>query len=213
MLKYEIVGLTGDALERPDAVASPIFYLPIFDGDQTDISIVLHTAISNNSVSAEVQSIINRLDSDLAVFGVQTANELVDDTIQGRKYMTLLFGVFAGLAIVLATVGLYGVVSWGVLQRRNEIAIRMAIGASANDVLKMILLRGLRPTVAGVIAGIPCALLATRFLRSLLFEIHPSDPFTFVAVPVLLLAIASLAAFVPAMRAARIDPAIGLKIE
>ncbi len=146
-------------------------------------------------------STIHQLDSDLAVFGVQTISQLVGDTIQGRRYMTLLFGAFAILAIVLANVGLYGTVSWGVLQRRNEIAIRIAIGASRNDVVKMVLLRGLRPTIAGVAAGIPCALLTLRFLRSLLFQIRPSDPLTFAAVPLLLLAIASLASFLPAIRA------------
>ena len=213
LLNYEIVGLAGDALERPDAAAQPIFYLPIFDGDSDDVNIVLHTATADSGVSVQAQSVIHQLDSDLAVFGVQTVSQLVGDTIQGRRYMTLLFGAFAILAIVLATVGLYGTVSWGVLQRRNEIAIRIAIGASRNDVVKMVLARGLRPTIAGVVAGIPCALLTLRFLSSLLFETRPSDPLTFAAVPLLLLAIAALASFLPAVRAARIDPMIGLKIE
>ncbi len=213
LLKYEIVGVAGNAIERPDAAVEPVFYLPIFDGDSDDVSIVLHTANASSGVSAEAQSIIHQVDSDLAVFGVQTVSELVDDTIQGRRYMTLLFGAFAILAIVLATVGLYGVVSWGVLQRRNEIAIRMAIGASAGEVLKMVLLNGLRPTISGLIVGLPCALLAARLLRSMLFQVGASDPFTFVAVPLLLLAIASLASLLPAMRAARIDPSIGLRIE
>ncbi len=156
---------------------------------------------------------IHRLDSDLAVFGVQNMSEVVDDTIQGRKYMTLLFGSFALLAIILATVGLFGVVSWGVLQRRNEIAIRMTIGASTNHVLGMVVMKGLRPTIAGLVAGIPCALLGAQFLRSLLFQVRPADPFTFIAVSVLLLAVASTASLVPAARAARTDPLIGLRIE
>lgn len=213
LLKYQVVGLAGDALGRPDAAAEPIFYLPIFDGDSNDINIVLHTAMPDSAVAAQAQAVIRQLDSDLAVFGVQTVSQLIGDTIQGRKYMTLLFGAFAILAIVLATVGLYGVVSWGVLQRQNEIAIRMAVGASRNDVVNMILLKGLRPTIAGLMVGIPCALLALRLLRTLLFQIRPTDPFTFVVVPLLLLAIAALASFLPAIRAARIDPTIGLRIE
>jgi ABC-type antimicrobial peptide transport system permease subunit len=178
LVKYEIVGMVGDALERPDAATQPIFYLPIFDGDSDDINIVLHTADTGTRVSARAQSIIHRLDSDLAVFGVQTVDELVSDTIQGRRYMAGLFGAFAILAIVLATVGLYGVVSSGVLQRRNEIAVRIAVGASGTDIAKMILLRGFRPTIVGIVVGIPCALVAVRFLRSLLFEIRPSDPYS-----------------------------------
>jgi predicted permease len=212
-LRYEIIGVVGDALERPETSAEPIFYLPIFDGDSTDVSIVLNTAIPTRVFSNEARSIIHQLDSDLAVFGLQTMSESVDNTIKGRKYITLLFGAFAIVAIVLATVGLYGVVSWGVLQRTNEITIRMAMGASANNVLRMILLKALQPTMAGVIVGVPCALLAARLLRSFLFQVRPSDPFTFVVVPVLLLGVASFASFVPALRATRIDPMIGLRSE
>lgn len=213
LLKYEIIGVAGDALERPDGAVEPIFYLPILDGDATEISVVLHTAATGSAVAAEARSIIHQLDPDLAVFGVQTVSELVDGTIHGRKYMTLLFASFAILAIVLATVGLYGVVSWGVFERRNEIAIRMTIGATAGDVLKMIVLKGLRPVMTGVIVGLPCAAFAADLLRSWLFEIQPVDRFTFVAVPLLLVAIASFASFLPALRAARVDPAAGLRVE
>ncbi|MGA8597433.1 MAG: ABC transporter permease [Bryobacteraceae bacterium] len=212
LLNYEIVGIAGDALERPDAGVEPIFYLPILDGDATEINVVLHT-VAGSRVSAEARSIIRQLDPDLAVFGVQTVSELMDGTIHGRKYITLLFASFAVLAMALATVGLYGVVSWGVVERRNEIAIRMTIGATAGDVLKMIVLRGLRPVMTGVIVGLPCAAFAARLLRTQLFEIQPGDPFMFVAVPLLLVAIASLASFLPALRAVRVDPAAGLRVE
>ncbi len=213
LLKYEIVGVAGDALERPDAAAAPIFYLPIFDGDSMEVNIVLHTVNAASGISALAESTIHQLDSELAVFGAQSVNQLVSGTIQSRKYMTLLFGAFAILAIVLATVGLYGVVSWGVLQRRSEIALRMAVGASRDDVLKMIVLKGLRPTILGVMAGIPCALMSLRVLRGQLFQVRPTDPFTFVAVPLLLVAVATLASLLPAIRAARIDPMIGLRVE
>ncbi len=213
LLNYEIVGIAGDALERPDSAVEPIFYLPILDGDATEINVVLHTATSASEVSAEARSIIRQLDPDLAVFGAQTVSELVDGAIHGRKYITLLFASFAVLAIALAAVGLYGVVSWGVVERRNEIAIRMTIGATASDVLKMIVLGGLRPVMTGVIVGLPCAAFAARLLRTQLFEIQPGDPFTFVAVPLLLVAIASLASFLPALRAVRVDPAAGLRVE
>lgn len=213
LLRYEVIGVTADAVERPDATAQPVFYLPIFDGDSQDVNIVLHTGNAQTSISREAQSVIHQLDSDLAVFGVQAFGELVSSTIQSRTYMAGLFGAFATLAIVLAVAGLYGVVSSGVLQRRNEMALRMAIGASGNDIFRMTLLRGLRPTIAGVIAGVICALIAVRFLRSLLFEIRPTDPLTFVAAAFLLLGCASLASFLPARRAARIDPIAGLRSE
>ncbi len=213
LLKYEIVGVTRDALDRPDAGARPVFYLPMFDGDSGDVNIVLHTAGAGASIPAQARAAIHQLDSDLAVFGVHTVNEVVGETIQDRRHVAGLFGAFAILAIVLATVGLYGVVSSGVVQRRNEIAVRMAIGAGTGDVLRMVLLSGLRPAIAGVFAGIPCALAAGRFFRTLLFEIHPADPVTLAAVVLMLLACASLASIVPARRAARIDPTIGLRAE
>ena len=124
-----------------------------------------------------------------------------------------LLVVFAGIAIILAAAGLYGVVSWGVSQRVNEIAIRMALGATPGEVHRMVLLKGLRPTFLGIAIGIPMAISASGLLRGLLFEVGAVDPFTFTIVPLMLLAVAVLACSVPAIRATRIDPTIGLRAE
>lgn len=212
-LKYEIVGVVGNSLQRPDAPAEPIFYLPIFDGDQTDINVILHTTNVDAGVLAQAQQSVHQIDSDLAVFGVQTISSLVEESVRGRRYMTLLFEIFGSLAILLAVVGLYGVVSGGVLQRTNEIAIRMAVGASRREVLAMVLARGLRPVITGVLIGLPAAVVAVRFLRSQLFETSPSDPLTLIVIPLMLLFIASLASFAPAFRASRMDPMVSLRTE
>jgi ABC-type antimicrobial peptide transport system permease subunit len=153
------------------------------------------------------------MDADLPVFGTQLVSELVGETARDRQFTMSLIALLAGLAAILAAVGLYGVVSWGVSQRVNEICIRIALGATPGEVRKMILLKGLRPALVGVAIGIPCAALATGLLRSLLFQVSPVDPLTFAAVPLLLLVVAAVASWLPAIRATRIDPTAGLRSE
>lgn len=144
---------------------------------------------------------------------IQLVSESVGNTARDRQFTMTLIASLAGLAVVLAAVGLYGVVSWGVSQRVNEISIRMALGATYGGVRKMILLQGLRPALVGVAFGIPGAALATGLLRSLLFQVRPFDPLTFAVVPLILLAVAAVASLLPAIRATRIDPTAGLRAE
>jgi len=212
-LRYEVVGVVANVLERPQAAAHPTFYVPILDGDFTDISVILHTTNNPHSVVTEARSIVHRMDADLPVFGTQLVSELVGETARDRQFTMSLIALLAGLAAILAAVGLYGVVSWGVSQRVNEICIRIALGATPGEVRKMILLKGLRPALVGVAIGIPCAALATGLLRSLLFQVSPVDPLTFAAVPLLLLVVAAVASWLPAIRATRIDPTAGLRSE
>jgi ABC-type antimicrobial peptide transport system permease subunit len=153
------------------------------------------------------------MDADLSVFGVQFVSDAIGDTARDRQFIMTLLALFAGLAVILAAVGLYGVVSWGVSQRVNEISIRIALGADHAEVRKMILLQGLRPAFIGVAIGLPAAALAADLLRSLLFQVRPLDPLTFTVVPFGLLATAALASSLPAIRATRIDPTIGLRSE
>jgi putative ABC transport system permease protein len=213
LLRYEVIGVAANVLERPQAAAYPTFYVPILDGDFTDISVILHTTNTPRSIVTEARSIVHRMDADLPVFGIQLVSESVGETARDRQFTMTLIASLAGLAVVLAAVGLYGVVSWGVSQRVNEISIRMALGATFGEVRKMILLEGLRPALLGVAIGIPGAAFATGLLRSLLFQVRPFDPLTFVVVPLMLLAVAALASLLPAIRATRIDPTAGLRSE
>lgn len=125
----------------------------------------------------------------------------------------LLFGVFAGIALVISMVGIYGVISYAVSQRTHEIGIRMALGAQAKDVLRMVVWRGMRLTFVGVAIGLASALALTRIMRNLLFEVSPADPATFTLITLSLIAVAFIASYIPARRATKVDPLIALRSE
>jgi predicted permease len=212
-LRYRVVGVSGDVLERPQAPAQPTFYLPLLDGDSTDLVIILHTAIDPGSVAGGARSAVRRVDPDLAVFGIRSMEESVNQTTRDQQFVMTLLAAFAGIAMVLAAVGLYGVVSWGVSQRVKEIAIRIALGATGREVHRMVLLKGLRPALLGIAIGIPAAASLTGLMQGFLFGVRPIDPLTFTVVPLLLLGITVLACSVPAVRATRVDPTIGLRVD
>jgi putative ABC transport system permease protein len=133
--------------------------------------------------------------------------------VAGRRFSMLLLGVFAGLALVLASVGIYGVISYTATQRTHEIGIRMALGAERADVLRMVVGHGLRLSLIGIGAGLAAALGLTRLMSSMLFGVRPTDFGTFAAVSLLLAGVAALASYVPARRATRVDPIIALRYE
>ncbi len=212
-LRYRIIGISGDVLERPQAPAQPTFYLPLLDGDSSEISMVLHTRGDAGTAVAEARSVVRKLDPDLAVFGVQSLGESVSETTRDQKMVMTLLAAFAGIAILLAATGLYGVVAWGVSQRVKEIAIRMALGASSRSVQGMVLWRGLRPALVGIALGVPLAASVTGLMRGLLFEVAPVDPVTFLVVPVMVVGVTVVASAVPAARATRLDPNVGLRVD
>jgi putative ABC transport system permease protein len=139
--------------------------------------------------------------------------DLLGRSTSDRRFSMLLVVAFAALAVLLAAVGLYGVVSYSVSQRTAEIGLRMALGATSSDVSRMILMQGLKPTIVGVTLGLVAAAFSTRVVRSLLFGVTPTDPLTFALVPPLLLALATLACYLPARRATHLDPTIALRAE
>jgi putative ABC transport system permease protein len=156
---------------------------------------------------------IHKIDPNLPVVHVTTLDGLLSETVAPRRFSTVLLGVFATLALVLAAVGIYGVMSYVVSLRINEIGIRMALGAQPRDIWRLIVGGGARLALAGIAIGLAGALALTRLLSSLLFEVRASDPITFGAVALLLAAVALLACYVPARRAMRADPMIALRYE
>jgi putative ABC transport system permease protein len=211
--RHEIVGIVGDVIKRLDAPVQPTVYLPILDGGFDQVYILLHTSVEPHSVTSAVREEIHRLNPDLPLFQVRSMEEVIGRSASNRQFSMLLFGSFAALAVVLAAVGLYGVLSYSVSQRKGEIGIRLALGAEPSSVRAMILREGLKPAIAGVLAGLLAALFATRIIGSLLFGVSATDPLTFTLVPLLLLGISVAACYLPAVRATRIDPTEALRAE
>jgi putative ABC transport system permease protein len=153
------------------------------------------------------------MDADLPLFGVKTMREYLSSSVAGPRFNTTLLSIFAGVALVLTLVGLYGVMSYSVAQRTNEIGIRLALGAQTRDVLWMIVKQGSILIVLGLAIGLVGAFAATRLIASLLFGVTAKDPFTFVAAAVLLAVVALLACYIPAWRATKVDPLKALRYE
>ncbi|HLH15986.1 MAG TPA: ABC transporter permease [Bryobacteraceae bacterium] len=211
---YEIVGIVGDVPDELGRPPAPTFYMPLADATESDqIYAVLHTRGEPHSVIAQVRAEVRRLNPDLAVDRVRTVRDLIGQSAADQQFHMLLFGSFAALSLLLAGIGLYGVLSFAVAQRRAEIGVRMALGAGRREVAGLILREGMRPVLAGVAAGLPAAALVCRLLRSLLYGTAVMDPATFALAPLLLMAVAALACYLPALRAARIDPAVTLRGE
>jgi len=211
---YTIVGVVGDvrqnSLTKPPEPQAYISYLQYFQGD---IQLVVRTAIDPLSLVNAIKTEVRRVNPDQPIVRVRTLEKvLAEDTASSRLLMSLMGG-FAALALILAVVGIYGVLSHIVGQRTQEIGIRMAMGARPRDVLRLVLQYGLVLVLLGESIGIAASLAVTRVLANQLFEVTPTDPWTFVAVSLLMLVIALLACYVPARKAARLDPLVALHFE
>lgn len=215
-----IVGIVSDVknidLEKPSPVQvySAYYQQPgLFPGAAPSLSIVVRAA-GDPAIAAEpVRRAILAADNSQPVFSVQTMDKVVAANVAQRKFSLLLMAVFAAVALVLAIIGLSGVISYMVTQRTQEIGIRMALGAQVKDVIWLVQRHALKLVIAGVIVGTIGAIFVTRTLASILFGVNPYDPVTFIAVVVLLVAVAAAAVYFPARRATRIDPVIALRQE
>lgn len=177
------------------------------------MSLVVRTSGDPQALTPSVLNAIRSVDSDQPAFNVRTMSEVVDQSISLRWFNALVVSLFAGSSLLLAMVGIYGVIAWTVKQQTREIGVRIALGATRRAVLMMVLGKGLRITAVGIALGVLGSFVLSRFLRSLLFGITQTDPYTFIAVPSLLIAAATLACLLPAHRAIRVDPITALKYE
>jgi putative ABC transport system permease protein len=191
----------------------PTMYRPIFDGDWTDFYAFVRTETEPGSLASAVAAEVNRLDPNLAVAGVRTMDDVLGNSGAHRQFTAFLIGCFAAVALILAAVGLYGVLYYVVSQRTNEIGIRVTLGATASEVRRLVLWQGMQPVLLGTAVGLAAAVAVTRYFESLLFGVRASDPATFVFVTALLLGVAFVACSIPAVRATRIDPAMALRVE
>jgi putative ABC transport system permease protein len=196
-----------------DAKPEPMIYRAVGYQQYDELWVVMHTAGDPRAALNAARAEVTRLDPDVAVDNVRTMDEVVGESAAERQFHMMLFGGFAALAILLAAAGLYGVLSYTVSRRRPEIGVRIALGASGAEVRRLVLRDGMRPAALGVVLGIPAAALACQLLKGLLFGVGTFDPITFGAAPLLLLAVAAIASYIPAARAARVDPGITLRSE
>jgi putative ABC transport system permease protein len=164
-------------------------------------------------MTAAVRGIIRSADKELPVHKVATMEKMIADSTSQRRFSTILLGVFALIALILASVGLFGVMSYTVAQRTHEIGIRMALGATRADILKLVISQGLALVAAGVTVGLGAAFLLTRLMSHMLFGVSPTDRLTFVLLPCFLALVALVACYIPARRATKVDPLVALRCE
>jgi predicted permease len=212
----EIVGVVGDIADAGlDSATEPTLFVPFLQGVHSFISYVVRTSGNPANAVASLRTTLRDIDRQLFLLEPQTLGELIDQSpsVFLRRYPSYLIGAFAALALLLAMIGLYGLVSYSVSQRTREVGIRMALGARQRDVLQLVLGSGCLLTLIGISIGIAAALALTQLMRGLLFGVSPADPLTFIGVAVLLGTVALVACLVPAVRAMRVDPMIALRYE
>jgi ABC-type antimicrobial peptide transport system permease subunit len=176
-------------------------------------SVVLRAGISPVSLVGTIREAIHALDSDQVIYNARTMDDTIADSLAARRFSVILLGIFAGIALLLATIGIYGVVSYLVGQRTHEIGIRMALGAQRRDILRIVLREGGKMALLGIVLGLAASFGLTRLITSMLFGVSATDPLTFASVVVILLGVALLACYVPARRAMRVDPMVALRHE
>ena len=212
-LDAEVVGTVGDSRERGPASGPTLtVYLP-YGPNALTTEFVVHTRAHPTALVPTVRSIVASLDPDLPVADVRSFEEVVQRSVAPQRFNAILLGVFSGLALLLATIGIYGVLSYSMSRRTSEIGLRMALGASSTNILRMTIGQGLRPALLGIVLGAIGAWWLSRYIAALLFGVKPFDALTYAAVVVLLMTTAVVACYLPSRRAMRTDPATALRIE
>jgi predicted permease len=210
----EIIGVVADIRNRAlNSDPKPVYYLPQSQVPLNELSVVVKTSNDPHALISAATREVQAIDSQLPVFSIKTMDEYVSSSVAAPRFNTTLLSIFASIALVLTIIGLYGVMSYSVAQRTNEIGIRMALGAQTRDVLGMIVKDGVKIVGIGLLLGIGGALLLTRLLETLLFGVTTRDPVTFLFIAGLLSLVAMLACCIPALRATRVDPLEALRCE
>jgi putative ABC transport system permease protein len=210
----EIVGVVGNishrALSDPQ---EPEMYVAYAQYAPPTMSLVVRAVADPSTLAAALHETVRTIDKDETLSKIRPLDDIVTSSVSQPRFSSLLMSLFAGLAVTLAAIGIYGVMAYSVSQRTNEIGIHMSLGAGQSDVLKMVVWQGMKLAMAGALIGIVGSVLFGRFLATMLYGVKPSDPFTFVLVSIGLFAVSLAANYIPARRAMRVDPMTALRYE
>jgi len=210
----EIIGVVADVKNDDlDEAVDPIAYSPYAQNVWLSMNLVVRATQDPTRLASAVRSEVQALDPNLPVSNIKPVRQMIDERISPKRLMTYILGVFALIALLLASVGIYGVMSYAVTQRTREIGVRMALGAQAVDVLKLVIKNGMTMALVGVAIGLAGAYPLTRLLANLLFKVTPTDVVTFAAVSISLIVVALIACYIPARRATKVDPLVALRYE
>jgi putative ABC transport system permease protein len=218
----EMVGVAGDARSSLNEPAPPTYFVPIaqasYDTDRLfqgwfPTHVLVRTSVKPLALSRDVEIAVRNVDPNLPIGHLRSMEEILAISLASQRFLMTLMSAFAGLALVLAAVGIYGVLSYWVRQRTREVGIRMALGAERKTVLLWVVKQGMILALCGVAAGIVAALVLTRLIASTLYGVKPTDPLTFIAVSLILTGVALLASYIPARRATKVDPMAALRYE
>jgi ABC-type antimicrobial peptide transport system permease subunit len=213
---YEILGEVGDTVSDITKPIQPTIYFPILSGipDRTsEATIVAYTSADPLTMAMPIQRQISALEPELPVYNALTMDQILGKTSASQGFAADLVLAFAALSLLLAAVGMYGVLSYLTTQRTPDIGLRIAVGAQRSQLLRLVLFEGLRPVLIGLVFGIAASALVTQLLRSMLYGTQPLDPAAFASAAAMLMAVAVLACLIPAWRASRIDPIQALRTE
>jgi putative ABC transport system permease protein len=210
---HKIVGIVGDTRFLIAKAAQPIMYFPIYDGNLNGGTLAVRSSHDVTSLALPIQQLVQQLDAELPVSDVLTMDQIVGKSTLNASFDAMLVLAFAVLSMMLAAVGLFGVLSYVVAQRTTEIGIRVALGAQRRQILRLVLSDGLLPVGTGLIFGLAGGVAASKLIRDLLYGVQPLDASVFAAVAIILLAVAGAASLLPAWRASRLDPMQALRNE
>ena len=209
---FEVIAVAGDVKNKGiEADTQPQVYLPFAQLPWGNMNLLIRTGVDPRSVTSAVRAQVSAIDPDQPIMKVQTVDDLMDASRSQPRFTMLLLAVFSGTALVLAVIGIYGVLSYSVAQRRQEFGIRLALGAEHADILRLVVRHGLVLAASGIVAGLVAALFLTRLMSSMLYKVGAHDLATFVLTPILFVSIALLASYLPARRATKVNPIEALR--
>jgi ABC-type antimicrobial peptide transport system permease subunit len=210
-----IVGVVGH-VKQTDLAGKDVkgkFYFSLYQSPQPVATLIARTASGPARLGAAMRAAVQAVDSTQPVSQVRLLADMINSSLAPRRFVVTVLGVFAGLALLMAVIGLYGVISYAVTQRTQEMGVRMALGAEPAEILRLVLSQGVRLACAGAAIGLVVSLIASRLLRNQLFHVSSFDPLTFTLVAAVLIGAALAASYIPARRATRVDPLVALRHE